>query len=276
MSRPVIWIRLIPAAGVSLAAALVISAHGAARAAPAPMRTDDAEPAYVAGINTPLVIDDFDHLVAADSPEGGPALPFGKYVTLSRSAIHLDAHAGIGGSAAVRFDWVPSTVCRDDSRLIEHAFPATPELYVQWSVRYTPGFVFDWRGHGPCTGNAKKIFFLWAHEGSRFDVISENHAIGAGSDNDHPLFAQSAPEVTPEQLADGKWHRFTFHVRQSSTPTATDGFIQGWIDGRLKWSRRGIATHNSGGYYDFKVPTTFNQGSPVAQSEWLDNLALWR
>jgi hypothetical protein len=275
MVRPVASFCVALAASAALAAGVRLPSRSPRRMAAAP-RAAGAEPMYVAGVGTPLWIDNFDRLAVTDSTASTTPGAFGAYVTLSRGSIHLDPKAGIGGSAAVRFDWVRSTACRDDSRLLEHGFPATPELYVQWSVRYTPGFVFDWRGNGPCVGNAKKILFLWAHDGSRFDVISENHAIGAGSDNDHPLFSQSEPQMTPEQLADGKWHRFTFHVRQSSTPTGTDGFVEGWIDGKLKWSRHGVATHNSGGYYLFKVPTTFNQGSPAAQSEWLDGLTIWR
>src|SRR6185312_431681 len=131
-------------------------------------RAATSEPVFVAGVSTPLWVDNFDHLVINDSTANSPEGLFGPYSTLSRGSIHLDPHAGIGGTGAVRFDWVRSTACRDDSRLIEHGFPATPELYVQWSVRYTPGFVFDWRDNGPCEGNAKKIFFIWAHAGSRF------------------------------------------------------------------------------------------------------------
>jgi hypothetical protein len=287
--------RLFIAAALSVSAASTFSACEAARTTAvaempaksasfqliqAVTRAEDytAEPMYAAGTSVPLWIDDFDGDTTHvnDTSVGGAPGPLGSYVTLNAGSIHLEPGAGLGATTAVRYDWVRSTACTDDSRLIERTFPPTAELYVQFSVRYTPGFVFDWRGYSPCVGNAKKIFFLWATSGSRFDVISENHAVGVGSDNDHPLFAQLGGAVTPEQLADGAWHRFTFHVRQSSTPTARDGFVQGWIDGRLKWSRMAIATNNGGGYYDFKLPTTFNQGSPVTQSEWLDNLKLWR
>ncbi|HEV8410907.1 MAG TPA: hypothetical protein VGQ30_10380 [Gemmatimonadaceae bacterium] len=230
-------------------------------------RDDPAEPFFDPDSSVALWVDDFER-----SGEGS----LDRYVTLGSEAIHLESGAGIGGSTAVRFDWTRSTDCRDESRLIEHAFPETPEVFLQFSVRYTRGFVFDWRGNGPCVGNAKKLFFLWSRSGSRFDVISENHAIGAGSDFDHPLFAQIGGALTPEALADGEWHRFTFHVRQSSTPTTADGFVYGWIDGKLKWARTAVATNNSGGYYDFKLPTTFNQGSPATQSEWLDDLRIWR
>jgi hypothetical protein len=145
-------------------------------------------------------------------------------------------------------------------------------------VRYTPGFIFDWdySGQHPCLGNAKKLFFLWSVSGSRFDFISENHTLGVGGDYDDPLFQQTAgPAVTDAMWGDGNWHRVTLHVRQSSTPTATDGFIYGWIDGVQRWSVPNWASQSSGGWNDFKLPTTFNQGSPVNQSEWLDELTIW-
>jgi hypothetical protein len=233
-----------------------------------PLKLLIPEPHFDAAENTLLWFDDFSN----------DSTPLAAYVTLSDQFIHHETTAGIDGSGALRMDWVPRDGCADDSRLIEAAFPASVEVYAQFSVRYSPGFVFDWIGRGgPCTGNAKKLFFLWSHEGSRFDLISENHVLGVGSDNDHPLFAQNTGSPrTVEAITDGKWHRFTVHVRQSSTPTAPDGFIYGWIDGIQVWSVEHVATNNSGGYYDFKIPTTFNSGSPVAQSEWLDNLRVWR
>ncbi|MDP1823519.1 MAG: hypothetical protein Q8L48_09760 [Archangium sp.] len=247
---------------------------GPSDAGPSDAGSSDAgppEPIYLAGVHTLLWQDRFDGL-ASD------AELLANYTTLNPGSIHLDPSGGLGGSGAARLDWTGSTSCADDSVLLERSFPATPELYVQFSVRYDPGFVFDWtQTSGPCSGNAKKLFFLWAVSGSRFDFISENHVLGMGSDYDHPLFAQNTGAgLSPEQLGDGSWHRVTIHTRQSSTPTATDGFIEAWVDGRLRWSHAAIATHNSGGYDLFKMPTTFNQGSPVTQTEWLDGLSLWR
>ena len=62
----------------------------------------------------------------------------------------------------------------------------------------------------------------------------------------------------------------------SSTPTATDGFLYGWIDGNLKWSNPAYATGNTGGWYDFQTPTVFNQGLPESRnpSGWM-NLTVW-
>ena len=77
-----------------------------------------------------------------------------------------------------------------------------------------------------------------------------------------------------EQLGDGNWHRITIHVLQSSTPTATDGVIEGWIDGVQRWSYRNVASNASGGWNYFHFPSTFNQGSPATQSEWIDELTV--
>jgi hypothetical protein len=161
--------------------------------------------------------------------------------------------------------------------VLEASFPAARELTVSYWVRYTPGFVFDWRGHRPCSGNAKKLFLLWATEGSRFVFISENGTLGVGSDHDHPLFAQNGDAAfSTAALADGAWHRVTLRVRQGSSPTAADGSVYGWIDGVLRWRYDNVVTHNAGGYHLFKMPATFNSGSPVTQVEWLDQLRIWR
>jgi hypothetical protein len=265
MVRPVDLICLILAIGVSLAArraAVPLSATG--------------EPMYIASTATLLWRDSFDG-------RGTDAAMLSQYARMdSESGIHFDPVGGLRGSGAGRIDWKRRTtaVCRDDGHLIEHSFPHTQEIYVQYSVRYDRGFVFDWVGRTGglgCTGNAKKLFFLWSAAGSRFDFISENHWLGMGSDNDHPLFNQNAgPVVSDEMLGDGSWHRITMHVRQSSTPTAKDGLIEGWIDGVQRWSWPNIASNASGGWVLFKMPTTFNQGSPVTQSEWFDDLTIWR
>ncbi|HXD24105.1 MAG TPA: hypothetical protein VN613_12165 [Gemmatimonadaceae bacterium] len=238
--------------------------------------TAGTEPSYASGGGTLLWQDNFDG-------RGTDAAMLSQYALMDgESGIHFDAAAGLNGSGAARIDWQAQTSasCLDDSHLIEHSFTPSQEVYVQYSVRYQPGFIFDWTGQSGglgCVGNAKKLLFLWAASGSRFDFISENHWLGMGSDYDHPLFNQNVgPVVSDEMLGDGNWHRITMHVRQSSTPTATDGLIEGWIDGVQRWSWPNIASNASGGWVLFKMPTTFNQGSPVAQSEWFDGLTVWR
>jgi hypothetical protein len=230
------------------------------------------EPVFTAGVHQALWFDDFE-------ASTGTASIYARYATQSaENGLHLDATGGRGSSKGLRIEWQPRAGCSDDSHFIEAGFPAAQEVVVQYAVRYQQGFVFDWIGRGgPCAGNAKKLFFLWAAAGSRFDFISENHFLGVGSDYDHPLFAQHlGTAVTPEVLGNGQWHRITLRVRQSSTPTATDGYIHGWIDGVQKWAVNNVASHASGGWVLFKLPTTFNQGSPIPQSEWMDDLRIWR
>ena len=227
------------------------------------------EPVFQAGQNL-IWKDTFDGVLS-------DAAVLANYITLNPQFIHADNAAGLNGGGALRFDWQASTGCQDQSRLIEQGIAPTREIYVSYSVRYTPNFQFDWRNYSGCTGNAKKLFFLYSVSGSRFDFISENHWLGMGSDYDHPLFAQNqGTTVSDEQLGDGSWHRITIHVLQSSTPTATDGIIEGWIDGVQRWSYRNVASNASGGWNYFHFPSTFNQGSPATQSEWVDNLTVWK
>ncbi len=230
------------------------------------------EPQYSATSHTPLWMDDFEQATS-------DAAIYQRYITQNgENGLHADQTGGVNGSRALRIDWRKKSGCTDDSHFIEGAFPvAAKEVVVQYRVRYQPGFVFDWIGRSGCSGNAKKLLFLWAGAGSRFDFISENHFLGVGSDHDHPLFAQNlGTAMRPEDLADGQWHRITLRVRQSSTPTATDGFIHGWIDGVQRWRIDNIASNASGGWTLFKLPSTLNQGSPVDQSEWMDDIRIWQ
>lgn len=241
-------------------------------ASPTPPPSTTAEPVFVAGTHTSLWHDDLESTATT-------AALYARYATQSNeTGVHLDATGGVNGSRGIRFDWRAKTGCTDDSHFIEGSIAPSQEVVVQYSVRYQPNFAFDWIGRGgPCSGNAKKLFFLWAQQGSRFGFISENRGLGVGSDYDHPLFAQNTGgAVTPEALADGQWHRITLRVRQSSTPTATDGYVHGWIDGVQRWAVNNIASRASGGWVLFKLPTTMNQGSPIDQSEWMDNFRIWR
>ena len=259
---------------LAVALSTAFSAGSAVAAMPTPARTAFAtEPAHVPPSATIIWQDTFDTL-ASDS------LALAKYITLGTDGIHLDAGGGLVGSGSLRIDWTPENdTCQDDSHLIERALPGNREIFVQYSVRYSPHFAFDWThsGHSGCTGNAKKLLFLASANGSPFKFASENHLLGMGSDDDHPLFAAKAgPRVTDEQLGDGTWHRVTMHIIQSSSPTAADGLIEGWIDGVKEWSVPRWVSASSGGWSAFRMPTTFDQGSPVAQSEWIDNLSIWR
>lgn len=266
-----------------IAIALVGTALGAgvaARHGDAPPYGAD-EPRFEAAAHVPLWSDDFDERPRARTPRlVAEAGQLGRYLTIGGPFVRFDPDGGLDGTGAVRMDWNAargSARCADDSRVLEASFEPAAELFIQYHVRYSSGFVFDWGRHSRCAGNAKKLFLLWAQEGSRFVFISENGTLGIGSDHDHPLHQQNRGHaLRPAQLADGKWHRITFHIRQGSRPGAADGFVRGWIDGIQRWEHRNVVTHNSGGYGLFKLPATFNQGSPVAQSEWVDALRLWR
>lgn len=250
---------------------------------PVSTRVSTVEPMFTPPLHALLWSDDFDSPALPRAARAEADSRYGRYVTVGAPHLQFAAGSGIEGSGALRINWQASASragarCVDDSRLIEAEFAPAREIFVQFSVRYSPGFVFDWGRGGRCEGNAKKLFLLWARTGSRFVFISENGRLGVGSDEDHPLLQQNraAAAVTPRALADGEWHRITFHVRQSSAPDRADGVVSGWIDGVAQWSYTQVVTHNAGGYHLFKFPATFNQGSPVEQTEWVDALKVWR
>ena len=112
-------------------------------------------------------------------------------------------------------------------------------------------------------------------------------AVGLGEPPHRPLYGEPVEpngrspwnskrrrRIYSEDLGDGNWHRITIHAKMSSTPAARDGFLYGWIDGNLKWSNPAYPTGNAGGWDYFQTPTVLNSGSPIAQSEWLDNLVV--
>jgi hypothetical protein len=237
-----------------------------------PPTSADAEPVTTSG--TTLWHDSF------DAPDAG----LSNYALMQGSFLHADPLAGVGGTGALRMDWPKSTTCSDDWTGLDHAIPGAPtELYIQFSVKYQPGFQFDWRNAeaSSCAGNAKKLFLVWSGDNrSRFMYVAEDHDLRAASDYEDALGTNrsqnGASPMSLEQYADGNWHRVTFHIKQSSSITATDGFLYGWIDGVQRWSRPNWASGSVGGWVEFKTPSTFNQGSPANQSEWVDNLTIWQ
>jgi len=201
------------------------------------------------------------------------------------NSMHADPTAGPNGSGALRIDWNKSTTCNDDWSGVERSIPGAPtEIYIQFWVRYTPGFLFDWvhTNTGPCTGVAKKLFLVWSGNSNdnRFMYVMENLNLSASSDYESaigaPRVENTANPMTSAQYGDGNWHRVTFHIKQSSSATATDGFLYGWIDGVERWAKPNWASGSTGGWVDFKFPSTFNSGSPANQSEWMANLAIWQ
>jgi hypothetical protein len=241
------------------------------------------EPVFRAGTGTLLWQDSFDGLL-------GDVTMLLNYVGMQASFLHADAGGGLGGSGAMRMDWTRSTSCQDDWRGIERSLAGAPrEVIVQYSVRYSPGFVFDWAysGQSPCDGNAKKFMRLVAGTsggapcgtaaGADFLFVSEDHDLRAEGICASRLSSQNVGAPTSlSELADGKWHRVTFHVKQSSSLTAADGFFHGWIDGVQRWSMPNWASRSVGGWGFLRLPGTFNRGSPATQSEWLDDLKIWR
>ncbi len=215
-----------------------------------------------------------------DAPDAG----ISNYAVMQGGFLHADPDAGVNGTGALRMDWPKSTTCADDWTGLDHAIPGAPtEIFIQFSVKYQPGFQFDWlsAAGSQCAGNAKKLFLVWSGDNrSRFIYVAEDHDLRAASDYEDALGTNrsqnGASPISLEQYADGNWHRVTFHIKQSSSTTATDGFLYGWIDGVQRWSRPNWASGSIGGWVEFKMPSTFNQGSPASQSEWVDNLTIWR
>lgn len=238
---------------------------------------DDPEPMFQPGSGTLIWQDDFEGYSSDEEM-------IANYITIDnhQQYFQLAAGAGLNASKAVRYHWLAqgAGACQDDSRLLERVIPSLPaEIYVRYSIRYSPGFAFDWNLHTPCDGNAKKIFFLYSpnETSSRFDFISENHWLGMGSDFDHPLLAQNVgPEMTTDNWGDGNWHRVTMHVIQSSTPNAADGLIEAWIDGVKRWHHPNWTSRSEGGWGGFMIGANINQGAPQVQDEWVDSIMVWQ
>ncbi len=267
--------------------ATIVVTSGTSNNPPPPPPTGTTEP--MPNFGTTLWQDDFSSYASTSALMSTYAHMAGE------SGVFLDPTGGFGGSPAVRVDWAKQTDrtnCPEDDHFFEHSWTSTKEIYVQYYVRYQGGFQMDWRAAqqagtaGSCGAMTKKLFLIiptQAADGThpRLQMFAENHHIVLYTENQlslmtgQPGIQNVGSEITPEMLGDGKWHRITIHAKMSSTETSTDGFLYGWIDGNLKWSNPSYATGSNTGWYVMQTPTVFNQGSPIAQSEWLDNLNIW-
>ena len=228
------------------------------------------EPVFDSSVHRLLWGDDFD--AYADL-----AAVLAVYVEKNPGIHALDGTGGLAGSKAFRIDWPDDSNggCVDRETLLEKSFSGSQEVFLQFHAKYDPNFRFRWSSD-PCNGNAKKIWFFWrAGSGSdRFIFVFESNAFKVGYES-VGLLIPNAGSLAPADLTDGAYHRFTFHIRAESSATANDGLIRGWFDGDLKWDYTQIDTDGVNGYDLFKFPTTFNKGSPQAQSEWWDGLLIW-
>ncbi len=203
-----------------------------------------------------------------------------QYLLMQSNFLHAD-------NGSIRMDWKRNgDSCAGDWRGIERSWQGLPkEIYFEYRVRYEPGFKFDWlySGESPCRGTAKKLFIIWPNssEQYRFLFVNENHELKAGSDYNEVVFGgflpqNLEPKMALEEFGNGEWHTVSFHIKQATTPTGDDGFLYGSIDGVPRWSYPKWASGSTGGWLTFQAPANINEGSPRDQSEWMDDLRIWK
>ena len=149
-------------------------------------------------------------------------------------------------------------------------------------MRYQAGFQFDWRAAGACpTGNGKKLFLLLSESGSRLQLFSENHHIVLYTENH--LVGTTQPgiperrftEFTPEDLGRRQLAPH-YDSRKDEFDADSDGRVPVRLDRRQsQMVQSSLRDRKQRRRYAWPTPAVFNDGSPVAQSEWMDNLSVW-
>jgi hypothetical protein len=78
---------------------------------------------------------------------------------------------------------------------------------------------------------------------------------------------------------DGKWHRYRFHWKVSSTTTSGDGIVRIWIDDELVVNQTAVSMNQSGsrirGFNRIMLGLNLNQGPGQIQKIWWGDVNSW-
>ena len=254
---------------------------------PPPPPGDVAEPRPGAG-STIVFQDDFErydgtcqslvtigHWATSDENCNNPG---SSVITTPDGTGSLGTPTGIGGRSA-RWNWPISTT--EQFYILDRSvsgFSGRQPEYFTYDYR-APNFVYV--GAYPRVG--KKMFLLIVGDGSTGRVTINPSAWGLQQSNGvhlNPTFDQWPTGLTSEAaflayLTNGQWHRYTIMRLPESSNGAMDGMIRIWVDGYLvvNWTQVGTYTGNTSG---IDLAGTFNGGSSKAQTEYYDNVIVWR
>jgi uncharacterized protein YjdB len=192
----------------------------------------------------------------------------------------------------------------------------TRDWFVQYQVAYQPGYQFWWGANiGSCPrGNASKEYIIFRDPnnstGGRISILANNEAacpaiygslnqmswnvtIDKQTGNTLPTSCGSQrikqhlalATKSPDAIADGQFHRITFHFRKESGADVGDGVVRMWVDGVLVIDYDGGDPSNPAYHQTYTrqndfgwpmaFPTVLNSGAPQLESRWLDNLLVW-
>ena len=184
---------------------------------------------------------------------------------------------GVGGRSA-RFIWPISTT--------EQFYPleaviggqtGATEYYTYWYK--APNFIY--RAAYPRVG--KKMFLLFVGDGSVGRVtinpsafsIQPSNAGKVDSEFDHWPAGITNEDAFLTWLTDGRWHRYTLMRKPESSDGAGDGALMMWVDGYLVIDRQNFGTY-AARTGSILLAGTFNGGSSQVQTEYYDQVVVWR
>jgi len=186
---------------------------------------------------------------------------------------------GVGGRSA-RFAWPVSSEEQFyplEAPLSGLGGRGQAEYFSFWYK--APNFIY--RADFPRVG--KKMFILFVGDGSEGRVTINPSAFsiqpskGAKVDAE---FDRWPTGITSEDaflayLTDGRWHRYTIMRLPETRDRAGDGALRMWVDGYLVIDRRNFGTY-AARTASILLAGTFNGGSSKVQTEYYDNIVVWR
>lgn len=244
-------------------------------ASPQPQESDPAVIRY----------DDFNGPAKAYTESEGPCVDTETFGGRGQSMLTLyeKGQRGVGNRKVFFGDSPTGKVVRRGERF--------DDVYWRLYVKHQHG----WTGGGPAKlSRATSIVSprwaqaMIAHVWSSGEALTLDPASGVRGDrvvttqyndfdNLHWLGNKPASAFQLHSAAEaGRWVCVEARARLN-TPGQKDGLNQLWIDGRLEAERKGLdwrGTYTGHGINAVFVETYWNQGSPVTQSRWIDNLVI--
>lgn len=196
-----------------------------------------------------------------------------------------------GRTASLRYDY-PATAAGNCNAgpTIRRALqmPAGNELWLEWTMKFSAGFQ---AGNTGCAGGLhshKTMLLYYDNKTARVQYVTGRQVTKQpllGWGGGPGAYEVQVPSVktgcATASCYDGQWHTYRMHVKLSSSQTATDGVIEFWVDGTLRYQHNGISTYSDRsagsprGFWVAYLGANMNSGAPAKQSIWWGPVGVW-
>ena len=244
----------------------------------------------------PWLVEDFSTYTSTEHLRSDPRGIYGTRIWGDKGAqyITLDTSTGYGASTRSMKYTFPnrtnsSSRCQDFSisrdlllpSYVPNRLSGEREIWIEVVAKFSPNF----RTRAPASWNCNsapdyKWIFATIFNGGRFELKigqqGSRFTIGGPPGN---TIEDVIHGYRAEDYWDGQWHVYRLHFKFPSSPTAADGALEAWIDGKKVYSRTNLTAasqYANDRIYSIALGANLNQGPAEEMALWWSRIAIWR